>query len=135
MNLCLLESVTACVELFGGGEKRCETVVQPRGADQIDAPELDLAGLEWREDIDLFPISHHIDTALVPSIAIIISCQGILVLRLAENMTKYWEIYNFQVSYVSNSLHRFFELCVQLGNMNGLTSSASDSTFRCSCIL
>jgi hypothetical protein len=47
------------VELFGGGEKRADTVLQTRGTSQIDPPELDLAGLEWREDIDLFPITHH----------------------------------------------------------------------------
>ena len=99
MNLCLLQSVTACVELFGGGKKRRETVVQTRGTSQIDPPELDLAGLERRKDVDLFPISQHKKYGVVVRrTAIITSRLSTLVLRVTENTMKYREIYNFQVS-------------------------------------
>jgi hypothetical protein len=87
------------VELFGGVEARGEMVVQTRGTSQIDPPELDLAGLEWRKDVDLFPITQHErHGGFVRCTAIIISCSGTLVLQEAENAMKYWEIYNFQVS-------------------------------------
>jgi hypothetical protein len=55
----LRQSVAARVEFFGMGEKGGETVTQTRAACQIDAPELNFAGLEWRKDIDLFPITQH----------------------------------------------------------------------------
>jgi hypothetical protein len=87
------------VELFGGGEARGEMVLQTCGIGQIDAPELDLAGLEWRKDVDLFPITQDKrHGGFVRCIAIIISCLGTLVLQQAEQTMKYWEIYNFQVS-------------------------------------
>ncbi len=74
-------------------------VVQTRSTSQIDAPELDLAGLEWRKDVDLFPITQDKrHDGFVRCIAIIISCTGTLVLQRAENAMKYWAIYNFQVS-------------------------------------
>jgi hypothetical protein len=87
------------VELFGGGEARDEMVVQTRGTSQIDPPELDLARLEWRKDVDLFPITQDKrHDGFVRRIAIIISCSGTLVLQQARSPMKYWEIYNFQVS-------------------------------------